>query len=356
MGSSARLFAAVLAFSSLLSGEPAMTQGAASPPRIYVFRFRNFSLRPYGFLEYDFYARSKTEGDSIITRFGKFPLDKDSPQFFASPRLTRLSLRSDLPLGHLKLSTYTESDFLDVTPGHNAFQWRQYYADGRIGNWEILAGQAWSMLRPNRAGLSPETAMFHTDVNDGGYHNALLGGRHRQVRLVRQFGENEKIGVSWESDGNFVGKVVRDGKTYHGEVIGTVGHYGRYGASVAGGFSLTPRLRFVMQQYVSHHGLYEAMGVVSAQASGFSSLDGLEFQWTRKLEIYAYAGWVHATEGTGNHLVNEYTCGANRRVPSFANFGVMSLAAQYSHLSRNVFTGQSGAMDYLVLRWKYVLN
>jgi len=348
MGSTARLLAAVLAFSTLISGEP-----AAKP---HIFRWKDFTLRPYGFLEYDFYARSKTEGDSIITRYGKIPLDTDSPQYFASPRLSRLSLKTELPVGQLKLSTYTESDFLDVAPGRNAYQWRQYYASARYGNWEILGGQAWSLMRPNRVGTSPESGMFHTDVNDGGYHNALLGARHRQVRLARHFGDNEHVVFSWEADGNFAGKFVRDGKTYHAEILAMQGHYGRRGAGLAGSFTIAPRFRFVMQQFVTRRALTEAMGVCSLTASGFSSLDGLEFQWTPKLELYAYSGWVKATSGTGNQLISEYTTGAVRRLPAPRNYGLMTLAAQYSHASRNTFTNQSGAMDFFILRWKYALN
>jgi len=356
MGSSARLFAAVLAFSALLSGEPASSQGAVKAPKTYDFHFRNFVLRPYGFLEYDAYARSKSEGDSIVTRFGKIPLAEDSPQYFASPRLSRFSLHSDFSAGHLKLSTYTESDFLDVNPGRNAFQWRQYFATGRYGSWEVLGGQAWSLLRPNRVGTSPESGMFHTDVADGGYHNALLGARHRQVRLTRRLSDSEQVAFGWESDGNFVAKVVRDGKSYHAEVSALQGHYGRRGAGVAGSFMLLPKVRFVMQQFVTRRALTEAMGVVSTTASGFSSLDGFEVQWTKKLELYAYSGWVHAMSGSGNRLVTEYTGGLVRRLPSVGNFGLMTLAFQYSHASRDLFTGQAGAMDFVVVRWKYVLN
>ena len=57
---------------------------------------------------------------------------------------------------------YFESDFLGAVPGNVAVssssatnRLRLYWVDVKKGKLELLGGQSWSMLTPNRKGLSP---------------------------------------------------------------------------------------------------------------------------------------------------------------------------------------------------------
>ena len=78
------------------------------------------------------------------------------------------------------------------------FRWRQYWTKAKIGRWEVLGGQTWSLLRPNRVGIEPERALMNTDVIEPNYQVGIVGQRYRQMRLSYSH-EGWKAAVAWES-------------------------------------------------------------------------------------------------------------------------------------------------------------
>ena len=64
------------------------------------------------------------------------------------------------PLNNLsaeeRRTIYLESDFMNFTGGQSPYRWRQYWGQAQIGRWEILGGQAWSLLRTNRSGTASD--------------------------------------------------------------------------------------------------------------------------------------------------------------------------------------------------------
>jgi len=55
----------------------------------------------------------------------------------------------------------------------------------QYGKWEVLAGQEWSLLTPNRVGLSPLTPdVFVTLDEDPNFQVGLTWARQAQVRVV----------------------------------------------------------------------------------------------------------------------------------------------------------------------------
>jgi hypothetical protein len=62
---------------------------------------------------------------------------------------------------------------------------RLYFVDVRKGKWEILGGQSWSMLTPNRKGISPlPSDVFYTQDMDTNYQVGLTWTRAPQFRVL----------------------------------------------------------------------------------------------------------------------------------------------------------------------------
>ena len=186
----------------------------------------------------------------------------------------------------------------------------------------------------------------------------LLGSRVSQSRIARPFGDY-KIAVAWEADGNLLTKVVRDKKSTHYELGALGGRFGRKGTTASAVISLTPKLRFVNQQYWAKRAAYQALGVMPIGTNGLSTIEGAEFQVRRTTELYAYGGLVYANrmDTTANRRVRQWSADVNQKFAVPGNWhGGMILSLQYSHLDRAVWNGKEGAMDYLMYRFRYTFN
>jgi hypothetical protein len=187
------------------------------------FKIGSADFTPGGFVDFTTFYRSTNVGSGIATAFGSIPFNNQLPQgrlseTHLSAQYSRLSLKVD---AHLTDSTaitgYVESDFLGFQPA-NAYQTansdslrlRVYWADIRHGKWEVLGGQAWSLLTPNRVGLSPLTPdVFYTFDEDPNFQVGLTWLRQPQFRVTYHPTNNWAVGVSLENPQQFVpGSVV----------------------------------------------------------------------------------------------------------------------------------------------------
>src|SRR5579862_391874 len=177
------------------------------------FKIGSAEFTPGGFLDFTTFFRSSNVGSGIATAFGSIPFNNQLPQArlsetHLSAQYSRLSLKVD---AHLTDSTtvtgYVESDFLGFQPA-NAYQTansdslrlRVYWADVRHDKWEVLAGQEWSLLTPNRVGLSPLTPdVFYTFDEDPNFQVGLTWARQAQVRVVYHPTTNWAVGISLEN-------------------------------------------------------------------------------------------------------------------------------------------------------------
>ncbi len=135
-----------------------------------------------------------------------------------SAQYSRLSLKVDTHLSDsTSITGYVETDFLGFQPANayqtadsNSLRLRVYWADVRHGRWEMLGGQAWSLLTPNRVGLSPLTPdVFYTLDEDPNFQVGLTWARQAQFRVVYHPTSNWAIGLSIENPQQFVpGSVV----------------------------------------------------------------------------------------------------------------------------------------------------
>jgi hypothetical protein len=177
------------------------------------FKIGSAEFTPGGFLDLTTFFRSTNVGSGIATAFGTIPFNNVLPQArlseaHLSAQYSRVSLKVDT---HLTKSTnltgYVEADFLGFQPANayqtansNSLRMRVYWVDVRHGKWEVLAGQEWSLLTPNRVGLSPLTPdVFYTLDEDPNFQVGLTWARQAQVRMVYHPTTNWAVGLSLEN-------------------------------------------------------------------------------------------------------------------------------------------------------------
>ena len=187
------------------------------------FKIGSADFTPGGFLDFTSLYRSTNVGSGIATAFGSIPFNNVLPQAGLSEtrfssQYSRLSLKVDTPLTEsTSLTGYVETDFLGFQPANanqtansNSLRLRVYWADVRHAKWEVLAGQEWSLLTPNRVGLSPLTQdVFTTLDEDPNFQVGLTWARQAQVRVVYHPTSNWAVGISLENPQQYVpGSVV----------------------------------------------------------------------------------------------------------------------------------------------------
>src|SRR5258708_26141995 len=245
----------ILVFAAAASLSLALGQDDAPGP--ILVHIGPITLKPSGFLDSIGMSRSSITPDSVSTKFGRIPLTDGPGESLGTPRHSRMMLNGDWTAGPIEFSGYLESDFMNFTPRQSPYHWRQYWGQARIGQWEILGGQAWSLRRPNRLGTASDRDTMNTDVIDPAYHVGLLGSRLRQIRVTRTMG-NYKAAMAWEGDGNLLTKIVHDKNRQHFEAGAFTGRFGRRGVTASAALTLTSRFRIVTQQYWSKRAAYQA--------------------------------------------------------------------------------------------------
>ena len=151
------------------TGEAAARQGEikqeASQP-LGSFKFGGAVLDLGGFVDLENIYRTTNTQSNIATAFASIPYS-NTPQgniseFRTTAQFSRLSVKLTDNFKGNHLLGYLETDF-SGNDAPNVYQsvnghtnrLRLYFVDLRRGKWELLAGQTWSWLTPNRTGLGP---------------------------------------------------------------------------------------------------------------------------------------------------------------------------------------------------------
>jgi hypothetical protein len=199
------------------SGEP---KADAAP---LFFKIGRVKFTPGGFLDLTTVFRSKTVGSGIGTTFGTIPYNVSASypaaglsELRLSEQNTRLSLRVDSEIGSAKVFGVVETDFLgnnattmDVISNSATLRIRLAFIDVTKGKWEFLGGQAWSLITPNRTGLSPLTSdVFYSLDSDANYQLGVPWARQAQVRVVYHPNSSWAIGFSAENPQQYIGSAL----------------------------------------------------------------------------------------------------------------------------------------------------
>ena len=185
------------------------------PSPLY-FEIGRAKFTPGGFVDATSFTRTTNLGSGIATSFGAVPFNNTTAgrlsEFHFSAQYSRLSLKVDAPVSDSTLLTgYVETDFLgfqppnaNITSNSNSLRLRVYWANIKHDKWEVLGGQEWSLMTPNRVGLSPYTGdVFYTYNEDPNFQVGLIWARQAQFRVVYHPTNKLAVGVSAENPQQF---------------------------------------------------------------------------------------------------------------------------------------------------------
>lgn len=182
-------------------------------------RLGSTCLVPIGFMDATFFWRDKNSGGSGIgSNFGNIPYNntvngKLSEARF-SPQNSRIGFRFDGDWKGAHFIGYNEFDFLGtsasnaITVTNGAFvpRLRLYWVDVRKNKIEFLAGQSWSMLTPNRRGISALPGdIFYSQVMDVNYMAGLTWTRQPGFRVLLHPSNAVTFGFSAENPEQYIG-------------------------------------------------------------------------------------------------------------------------------------------------------
>jgi hypothetical protein len=165
-----------------------------------------------GFLDLSNVWRSENTGNPTSTSFGSIPFSNTVAGHLTEYRLSaqhsRVFLRGHTVWNGNDITGYVEADFngndaANVFVGTNPHtnRLRHYYVDIKHNKFELLAGQTWGWLVPNKTGLG--TDQWVTAVWDPNYNVGLPVTRNGQIRFIYHPTEHWGLGVAIENPQQF---------------------------------------------------------------------------------------------------------------------------------------------------------
>ena len=161
------------------------------------FHIGGADFTPGGFMDFSTVWRSTNIGSGVATSFAGVPMSNTAAgriqEFRSSAANSRITLTiTENPTKNTTVTGYLEGDFygnqptsLFVTSNANTFRMRHFWANAEKGKWEVLGGQTWTLLTPNRVGISQVSSnVFVALGEDSNYMTGLIWGRPGQIRVV----------------------------------------------------------------------------------------------------------------------------------------------------------------------------
>jgi hypothetical protein len=175
------------------------------------------AITPTGFLDFMQVWRSGVVPSGVPTNFAEIPFSNTvfgaRRQTISSAANSRMGVQINTKAFGTNVLGVVETDFLGFQPGNvtttsNAYgmRLRLAFADLQRGKWEILAGQAWSLLTPGRKGIPPLPGnLFLTQDLDPNIQSGLVWARTPQFRAIYHPSSTVTMGVSFESGDAYAG-------------------------------------------------------------------------------------------------------------------------------------------------------
>jgi hypothetical protein len=208
--------ASVSTASASPAGPDPQTKAAMAAPQKEVesplfFKIGGAEFYPLGFMDLTNVWRSNTVGTGIGTGFNSIPFANTAAGRLSEDRFSaqnsRIGLRTHAKFGDADVTGYLEADFLGLTPPNvydtsnsDTLRMRLYFVDVKKGMFEVLGGQSWSLLTPNRNGLSamPGDLFYSQDV-DTNYQLGLTWARQAGIRFILHPDTHFALGLSIEN-------------------------------------------------------------------------------------------------------------------------------------------------------------
>lgn len=203
------------------------SQPAAPPPTSpLAIHVGDADLLIGGFMDAMVVSRSTNTGNGLATNFGNIPFTTTTAgapnpagnlsETRFSAQNSRLSLQATSKWHSVGMKGYLEADFLgntstnlNVTSNSNGLRMRLYWAQVTDGKFEFLAGQSWSMMTPNRNGISPAPGdIFFSQNVDTNYQAGLIWARTPGFRFLIHPSSTVTAGLGLENPEQYVGSAV----------------------------------------------------------------------------------------------------------------------------------------------------
>ena len=197
---------------------PQAAEQPAAPTSPLQLHIGDATITPVGFMDLTNTWRSTNSGASLATNFGNFPYNNAAAGRLTEDKFSaqnsRLGIRVDAKVHGANILGYYEGDFVgqvavnntQVTSNSMGYRIRLYWVDVRKGKFEMLAGQSWSLLTPNRNGLSALPGdLFYGQEFDVNYLNGLTWGRIPGIRFLYHPTKQVTAGISLENADQYAG-------------------------------------------------------------------------------------------------------------------------------------------------------
>jgi hypothetical protein len=218
MASTTPMLAPPAAASPTPNSSAPVPQALAEAPAPLQLKIGQTTIIPIGFMDLTADWKDKNAGGSLGSSFGSIPYNNATAaklsEFRFSPQNSRIGFRVDGNWKGAHFIGYNEFDFLGTSGTNNlsvsngAFvpRIRLYWVDVRKDKFEFLAGQSWSMLTPNRRGISALPGdLFYSQVIDVNYMAGLTWTRQPGVRFLYHPSSQVTMGVSFENPDQYMG-------------------------------------------------------------------------------------------------------------------------------------------------------
>jgi hypothetical protein len=184
------------------------------------FRIGSADIRLGGFVDIENIFRTTNTQNNIATNYAAIPYS-DTPQGHLSEyRLTaqfsRFNIRVTDKIGDTDVAAYCEADFSgnDATNAYqtvngHTLRMRLCFMRFQRSKWEVLGGQTWSWLTPNRIGIGPNPAELAITYNeDQNIGVGLPYTRAAELRVAYHLNDHWALGVGIEDPNQYIGTFV----------------------------------------------------------------------------------------------------------------------------------------------------
>src|ERR1700761_6120361 len=195
-------------------------QGKTEQAPLGSFKFGDAILELGGFVDLENIYRTTNTQSNIATNLGGFPYN-NTPQgrvseFRTTAQFSRLSFKVQNSFRGNHITAFVEGDFSgndapgvyqSVNPHTNRL--RLYFMDLKRGKWEILGGQTWSWLTPNREGIGPIPSDLAITYNED--QNLGVGvpyTRAAEFRVAYHPNDHWAFGAGIENPNQYIGSYV----------------------------------------------------------------------------------------------------------------------------------------------------
>ena len=185
------------------------------------FKIGSATFTPGGFVDIENIFRTTNTQNNIATNFASIPFSNTPQGNLTEYRLTAQFSRFNITVrdkfGANDMTGYCEADFsgndatnvYQTVNGHT-LRVRLCFLNLKRGKWEVLGGQTWSWLTPNRKGVGPMPAddLWITYNEDQNIVAGFPYTRAAEFRVAYHLNDHWAMGLGIENPNQFIGGFV----------------------------------------------------------------------------------------------------------------------------------------------------